>query len=119
MTATGIADTTAEIPANTTVDMKDPWSAFDAAPVWDATAPNVDAAHGKTNLLDFLENSRGYNWSATKSPTSAGALGDGERAIEARVVVARNAPIESVSIWRRLVCVPVGRGCQGKNRDKV
>lgn len=107
-TATGITDTAAEIPANTTVDMMDPWSAFDAAPVWDTTAPNVDAAQGEKNLLAFLEKSRGYNWSMTKRPTSPGAFGDGERATEARTVVAKNAPIDGASIGDVWTLRPVG-----------
>jgi len=46
----------------------------------------------------------------TKRPTSPGAFGDGERATEARTVVARNAPIVGASIGGRLVSVPVGWG---------
>ena len=68
-------------------------------------APNVDAAQGETNLLAPLEKSLGYNWSRTKRPTSPGAFGDGERATDARLVVAKNAPMESASIRGRLVSV--------------
>ena len=107
-TATEIDDTAAEIVAHTTADTPDPRKALDAAPAWEITAPNVDAAQGEKNVLGFPEKTRGYNWRATKRPTSPGALGDGERATDARIVVAENATIEAASIVERSARVSVG-----------
>ena len=97
----------AERTASSNIDRADACKAFDAALPWDSAAPIVDAAQGATSLLALLEKSRGYSWRATRSPTSPAALGDGESPTEARIIVARNATMEGMSIGNvriRRVC---------------